>query len=188
MTKHEILIIESRSAQDIYDNRFEARTLKQIIKLYGIGTKSVEIINRSYLEKAINYAKKEHIRYVHISAHGDPSGFELTDGDFITWREFDELAWPRLKNTCLCFSSCSVGRGAEELFVYHKSFCNAIIAPARDISWGEGLVAFSALYYKALCAETSTAQDVKVLNYIVGAGSFRLITSPFREATYAIGS
>lgn len=188
MAKNEILIIESRSAKDIYEERFEAGTLKQILKLECVSAKHVEVVNRQYLIKAIKYAEKEHVRYVHISAHGDQKGFVLTDGDFISWRDFDEIAWPKLKNTCLCFSSCSVGQGAEELFTYHKSFCNAIVAPTRVINWGEGLVAFSALYHKALSTESSTAQDVKVMNHIVGAGSFRFIESPFKSTTYTIGS
>jgi hypothetical protein len=87
---------------------------------------------------------------VHISAHGAPNGFYLTDGEFITWRDFDELAWPYLKNTCICFSSCSVGLGAEQIFTHHMSFCNAIVAPTRDIQWSEGLVSFSAFYDRAL--------------------------------------
>lgn len=187
MAKHEILIIESRSPKDIFDDRFEAGTLKQVLKLQEVYAKHIEVVDREYLAKAIKYAEKAHIRYVHFSAHGNPEGFALTDGDFITWKEFDEIAWPYLKNTCLCFSSCSVGQGADELFNNHKSFCNAIVAPTRDIGWGEALVAFSALYHRAQSTETSTAQDVKVLNHIVGAGTFRLIESPYRTTTYAIG-
>lgn len=188
MAKHEILIIESRSPQDIFDDRYESGTLKQILKLQGIHAKNIEVVDRKFLSKAIKYAEKEHIRYIHISAHGNPDGFALTDGDFITWNEFDEIAWPRLKKTCLCFSSCGVGQGADELFNYHKSFCNAIVAPTRNVNWGEALVAFSALYHRALSVETSTAQDVKVLNHIVGAGTFRLIESPYHTSTYAVGS
>lgn len=187
MAKNEILIIESRSPTDIFDDRFEAGTLKQILKLQQVHSKHIEVVDRKHLEKAIKFAEKEHIRYVHLSAHGNPDGFELTDGTSITWKEFDELAWPFLKNTCLCFSSCSVGQGADNIFNIHKSFCNAIVAPTRDIGWGEALVAFSAFYHRALSTESSTSQDVKVLNHIVGAGTFRLIESPHRATTYAIG-
>ncbi len=187
MKKNEILIIESRSAEDIYNETFEARTLKQVLELQDVSAKTIEVINRKLLVKALKLAEKEHIKYVHISAHGAPHGFQLTDEDFITWREFDELAWPYLKGTCICFSSCSVGAGAEEIFDYHKSFCNAIVAPTRIISWSEGLVAFSAFYHRALSDNTSTCQDVKVLNHIVGAGTFKLIESDYRSSTYAIG-
>ncbi|MFM4973531.1 MULTISPECIES: hypothetical protein [Aeromonas] len=188
MAKNEILLLESRSPQDIFDERCEAIALKESLKLQGVQPKHLEVINKSLLAKALKYAEKQHIRYVHISAHGSPEGFQLTDGEFVYWKEFDEIAWPYLKDTCLCFSSCYVGQGADELFNFHKSFCNAIVAPTRPIGWGESLVAYSAFYHRALSTVTTTAQDVKVLNHIVGAGSFKLIESPYRSTTYAIGS
>jgi len=181
------LIIESRSPEDIYNEVFEAKTLQEVLNLQGVDSKHIEVVNRDLLAEALSFAEKEHIKYVHISAHGAPNGFCLTDGDFITWREFDEIAWPYLKNTCICFSSCSVGLGAEEIFTFHKSFCNAIVAPTRKILWGEGLVSFSAFYHRALSQETSTSQDVKTLNHIVGPGTFKFIESPYRSTTYSIG-
>ncbi|HHX8749542.1 TPA: hypothetical protein ACVPFL_001688 [Morganella morganii] len=186
MAKNEILIIESRSAKDIYDDRYEGATLKEVLKLQGISAKHLEVINKAYFEKAIKYAANEHIKYVHFSGHGSEDGIELTNG-FITWKELDQIAWPHLKDTCLCFSSCDIAKGVEEIFEYHKSFCNAVIAPTRKITWGEGLVAFSALYHRALSCSTSSNQDVRVLNHIVGAGTFSFIASAFRSTTYSVG-
>ncbi|EGL1423412.1 hypothetical protein IP246_004605, partial [Salmonella enterica subsp. enterica serovar Infantis] len=146
MKKQKILIIESRSDQDIYDERYEGNTLRKVLELQGVAAKCTEVVNEGMLVKALKIAQREHIKYVHISAHGSCDGFMLTDEDFITWRDFDRIAWPILRGKCICFSSCSVGRGAEQLFDFHKSFCNAIVGPARDITWGEGLVAYSAFY------------------------------------------
>lgn len=39
MKKQEVLIIESRSDQDIYDGRGEGETLKRILQLQGINAK-----------------------------------------------------------------------------------------------------------------------------------------------------
>ena len=91
MAKNEILIIESRSAKDIYDDRYEGATLKQVLKLQGISAKHLEVVDRTYFEKAIKYAANENIKYVHFSGHGSNEGFELTDG-FISWKEFDQIA------------------------------------------------------------------------------------------------
>lgn len=187
MKKQEVLIIESRSAQDIFDDRYEGETLKQILKLQDVNARYIEAVTESLFVKAIKLAQKEHIKYVHISAHGWEDGFVLTDGTEISWADFDKLAWPCLKDVCLCFSSCSVGKGAEQLFSYHKTFCNVIVAPLRNISWGEGLVAYSAFYHRALSVRTSTEQDVKVLNNIMGRNTFRLIESTCRSTTYALG-
>jgi hypothetical protein len=187
MKKQEVLIIESRSDQDIYDGRGEGETFKRILQLQCVNAKSIEAINEKMLIKALKVAQRESIKYIHISAHGYDRGFALTDDAIITWRDLDRLAWPILRGKCICFSSCSVGNGAEELFTLHKSFCNAIIAPKRDISWGEGLVAYSALYNRAQLREKSSMQNVKVMNHIVGAGTFRVIESPYVSQTYTIG-
>lgn len=188
MRKQEILIIESRSDQDIYDGRCEGDTLKRVLKLQGVNAKSIEVINEKMLIKALKIAQRENIKYIHISAHGFDEGFSLTDGDIVTWRDFDRLAWPILRGKCICFSSCSVGNGVEELFTLHKSFCNAIVAPTRNISWGEGLVAYSAFYHRTQSHEKSSSQNVKVMNHIVGAGTFKLIESPYISRTYTIGA
>lgn len=184
MRKQKILFIESRSDVDIYDDRNEGNTLKKILALQGVHTKNFEIVNRGMLTKALKVAQRGHMKYVHISAHGTDKGIILTDEEFITWRDFDQIAWPILRDKCICFSSCSVGTGVTELFRYHKSFCNAIIAPTRDITWSEGLVAYSAFYHRAQFFEKSSGQDVRVMNHIVGAGTFKLIQSPYRASTY----
>ncbi|WP_225181664.1 hypothetical protein [Pectobacterium aroidearum] len=187
MKKQEILIIESRSDQDIYDGRGEGETLKRILKLQGINARCIEVTNERMLIKALKTTQRENIKYVHISAHGFDKGFSLTDDVIILWQDLDRLAWPILRGKCICFSSCSVGNGAEELFTLHKSFCNAIIAPTRAISWGEGLVAYSVFYHRAQLGEKSSIQNVKLMNHVVGAGTFRLIESPYISRTYAIG-
>lgn len=88
MKKNEILLIESRSSQDIFDDRYEARTLKEILRLQGIGSNHVEVVNKKLLKKALGMGGKEHIQYVHISAHGSPDGIMLTDDVFVDWEEF----------------------------------------------------------------------------------------------------
>lgn len=86
MKKNEILIIESRSSGDIYSDTFEARTLQQVLKLQGVDSKRIEVVDRELLAAALKQAEEEHITYVHISAHGERRGFHLTDGDFVSWR------------------------------------------------------------------------------------------------------
>lgn len=186
MRKQKILIIESRSDLDIYNERNEGSTLKSILGLQGVYAKNVEVVNRNMLVKALKVAKREHIKYVHISAHGTKHGFILTDEGVITWKDFEQIAWPILRGKCICFSSCSVGNGVYELFERHKSFCNAVIAPTRDITWGEGLVAYSAFYHRAQLSDKSSYQDVRVMNHIVGANTFKLIQSPYISSTYTL--
>ncbi|WP_223827953.1 CHAT domain-containing protein [Vreelandella titanicae] len=190
----EVVIIESRSASDIFDGRSEGESLQHVLKLENVRAKLFNVCNRKQLQKALDYAAKDSVTYVHFSGHGSDDGFTLTsydfgdkDDGFVSWQDFDEMAWPKLKGKCLCFSSCDIGRGVEAVFDFHKSFCNAIVAPTRKITWGEGLVAFSAFYHRALEEDTSTKKDVSVMNRIVGAGTFKFIAANHRNATFAIG-
>ena len=187
MSATEVLIIESRSPSDHYDGRHEGRILKDILQLEGVRSAYFEVIDQEHLEKALEKAGNENIKYVHFSCHGADEGFALTDGTFISWEKFDAIAWPFLKNKCLVFSSCLVGNGVKSLFNYHKTFCNAIVAPTKKITWSEGVVAYSAFYHKATSNKTGTQSDVRVMNGIVGKGTFSLFESPTRSTAYVIG-
>ncbi|MCX2758399.1 hypothetical protein OQJ65_10005 [Vibrio sp. Sgm 22] len=70
IAKNEILVIESRSAKDIYDDRYEGATLKEVLKRQNISAEHFKVINKKYFEKAIKYTTKESIKYVHFSGHG----------------------------------------------------------------------------------------------------------------------
>lgn len=183
----EVLIIESRSFDDIYSNTHEGRTLQEVLRMQGIGSEYQEVATKDQLGKALKQAKKSSIKYVHISAHGAKGGFELTDGNFIDWADFDEIGWPYLKDTCIVFSSCDIAKGVAEVFDFHKTFCSAIVAPAREIYWAEGIVAFSAFYHRAMKHDSSAEQDVKVMNTITQAGTFKFIPSSPRSSTYVLG-
>lgn len=62
MKRQEILIIESRSDQDIYDGRGEGETLKRILKLQGVNARCIEVINERMLIKAFKIAQRENIK------------------------------------------------------------------------------------------------------------------------------
>lgn len=140
MKKQKILIIESRSDLDIYDERYEGNTLRKVLELQGVAAKCTEVVNEAMLVKALKIAQREHIKYIHISAHGSCDGFILTDEGFIRWRDFDRIAWPILRGKCICFSSCSVGRGAEQLFNFHKSFVTQSLDPQEILLGVRGLL------------------------------------------------
>lgn len=181
----QVFIIESVSYDDIYDKRREGEALQKILHLQGVESEYHEIATLEHLEKVIQQAGRESVKYVHFSGHGAAEGFCLTDGTFVTWQMLDEIAWPHLKGKCLCFSSCSVALGAEELFDYHKTFCNVIVAPTRKVGWSEALVAFSIFYFRATNQYLTINQDVKAMNYATRAGTFKVIESS-RSTTYVL--
>lgn len=54
MAKHEILIIESRSAKDIFDDRYEGATLKEVLKLQGVSQSILKWSIKLTLKKPLN--------------------------------------------------------------------------------------------------------------------------------------
>ena len=183
----EVLIIESRSFDDIHNDRHEGKTLKEVLRMQGIKSHYYEVATKEQLIKSLKRADRKSVKYVHISAHGEKGGFELTDGSFVTWADFDEVGWPYLKDTCLVFSSCDVAKGIEVIFSFHKTFCSAIVAPVREIYWHEGIVAYSAFYHRATKPDSSPEYDVKVMNTITEAGTFKYISSSSGAPTYVLG-
>jgi len=172
---NQVLIIESRNLDDISKNIHEGHTLQEILRMQGVSSVYYEVTTQEYLEYALSLAADDSFKYIHISAHGCKKGFELTNGDFISWDCFDSIAWPHIKNKCLVFSSCDVAKGVHEVFSKHKTLCNAVVAPSRKISWSEGVVAYSVFYYLATKPESGTKYDLKLMNSITEPGTFKLI-------------
>lgn len=56
--KQKILIIESRSDLDIYDERCEGNTLRKVLELQGVATKCIEVVNEGMLVKALKIAQR----------------------------------------------------------------------------------------------------------------------------------
>lgn len=52
MKAQKILIIESRSDLDIYDERCEGNTLRKVLELQGVAAKCTEVVNKGMLVKA----------------------------------------------------------------------------------------------------------------------------------------
>lgn len=172
---YKVLVIESSTTEDKDAGRTEQHVLGQIFHLLGVRAKIVAVGTKAQFFSAMKKAASEHILYVHFSGHGAPDGIAIGDDEFISWEEFDEGCWPNLKHTNLSFSSCDVAQGVEELFAHHKTFCASIVAPTRRILWSEGAVAYASFFLKATGAETSTDQDVRVMNHICGAGTFKVM-------------
>lgn len=188
MARAHVMIIEARSEDDYYEDRLEGRALREAFHIYQIPVAYREVLSSHHFARAISEADRSSVAYVHVSAHADAEGIGFPVGDGLSWREFEALAWPKLRGKCLTFSSCLAGRGVAELYSLHKTFCNAIIAPTRVVSWDEALAAYSAFYFRATREDGTTKQDVELMNRLVGAGTFRLFTSPSRSDTFVIGS
>ena len=182
---YKVIVIESRRDDDKSSGRTEQHLLGATFLQLGIKAKIVEVDTPRAFFSALRSADSEHINYVHFSGHGEPNGVEIGD-KLVTWEEIDAQCWKYLKKVCLSFSSCDVAKGVERLLSIHKTFCSAIVAATRKVSWPESAVAFSAFYLRATDIETSTESDVRVMNHICGAGTFRVFRASVANSTYVL--
>jgi hypothetical protein len=96
-----VYIIESPSDSDLYCHRYESDLLRQAVELSNMKCTVRIAASKATFEKAINEGLRDEVianfpqdPILHISAHGCEDGFRLTNKDFITWSELQNLLLP----------------------------------------------------------------------------------------------
>lgn len=155
-----IYIVESPSPIDLYHRRTEADILRQTLQLNGILCHSVTAINGEAFDASLSIGLQqamqvwpEHLPIIHISAHGNGSGIQLSSGDMIPWAILREKFRPinvALKhNLIVCMSTCEGYSGS--IMAMHPEDSDfpffAIVGCTRKPTWPETAVAFSSFYH-----------------------------------------
>jgi len=170
-----VFVIESLSAVDHFDGRLEGAGICELLRLARVPHSYRSVVDLPHLELALDLVGASEARYVHFSCHGKEDGFQLTDGTFVSWRRFHDLAWRdchrALQDRVVVFSACLAGNGVDAVYRWHKTFCAQIVASTRQITWEEGLAAFSA-FYLHVGRETTVGQSVELMNRIAGNEAF----------------
>ena len=116
-TKFFVFVIESPSAPDLYHRRSEGDLVRQAVELNNLVCVVKTAISLQAFEACLKIglvdAMKAHpdsIPLLHISAHGDGEGIQLSDGFCISWRDLREHLRPVNKalggSLIVCMSSC----------------------------------------------------------------------------------
>ena len=200
-----IYIIESPSNENLDVGRLEGDTLFSALELancdvtYKLVTSLEEfseafefIIEDFYKKKGKFHA----MPFIHISAHGDENGIELTNGDQIDWIDFkDELEImnraigyilvpngysPNISRLVLCFSTCK-GYNSFKIWSNHQTICpfQAIVGPTEDIEWSDSLTAFIVFYHLTNNKTLSLEEAVSIMNRASHLNNiFKIFTSP----------
>lgn len=112
-----VFVIESPSAPDLYHRRSEGDVVRQAVELNGINCVVKTAISLEALEACLKVGLVEamthipgHIPLLHISAHGDVHGIQLSDGCRISWEELKEHLRPVNRaldgRLVVCMSTC----------------------------------------------------------------------------------
>jgi len=191
-----VYVIESPSPVDLYHRRSEGEIISQAANLNQVSCEVKTAINLESFEAALKIGLKNTmdeltglIPILHISAHGDSDGIQLSSGEIIDWetlalylRPINEALGGYL---LLCLSCCEGYAGIRMAMTlednYHPFF--AIVANAEKPQWSDTAVAYSAFYH--LITKGHYLQDaVKGMQAASGNDRFWVETAEGARTSY----
>ena len=158
--------------------------LQHSLQLNQIVCVSKVVISRLAFSAAIKIglpeAMKQHpdfVPIIHISAHGDGDGLQMSNGEKLDWEELKALLRPvneALKNTLfVCMSACQGYSGIKMAMSFEDEAYPyfALIGCAASPTWAETSIGFCTLYH--LMNKGETIMDaLKVMRAASGVDSW----------------
>jgi len=191
-----VFVIESPSAVDLYHRRSEGEIVRQAVELNGIQCVVKTAISpqafAACLKIGLSEAMSEmpgFIPLLHVSAHGDTNGLQLSDGYLMSWQELKELLRPVNQalngSLVVCISSCK-GYSGIQMAMYPEEVDYpyfAIIGCGAEPTWGETAVGFATFYHHLWRGEHITAA-VNAMCVASGNEAFFLEHAEWTRQTY----
>lgn len=181
-----VFIIESPSAPDLYHRRSEGDIVRQAVELNGIKCVVKTAISLTAFDACLKIGLSEamaslpgYIPLLHISAHGDINGIQLSDGYVMPWAELKDHLRP--VNAALggslvvCMSSCEGYSGIKMAMHPEESDLPyfALIGCGAKPTWGETAVAYATFYHQ-LCRGEYITDAVAAMRVASGNQQFFL--------------
>lgn len=156
-----VFVIESPSPLDLYHRRSEGEIVRQAVELNVIKCAVKTAISRLAFEACLKIGLTEAmaenpglIPILHISAHGNQFGIQLSDGYVMSWHELKDFLKPvnaALQGLLvLCMSSCEGYSGIRMAMHTDESDLPyfALIGCGSKPTWGETAVAYATFYHQ----------------------------------------
>ncbi len=144
-----VYIIESLRAVEFYERCLDGFAANEMVKLLGVRSEYRHALDRKHLKRAIDEAAAGDFEVIHLSAHGDRAGVELTDGTQLGWAELAEMLRPAAGPTkSLVMATCE-GGDAKLAKALQKScvmFGYIFGSTAESVSFPDSCLAWSILY------------------------------------------
>lgn len=155
-----VYVVESPSPLDLYHRRSEGELIRQAVNLNQIPCSVVTAINLEAFEASLKIGLPEAmnifqnlIPVLHISAHGDKEGIQLSSGQVLPWAILRKYLTPineALKNNLLVCMSCCKGYSGTRMAMFPEDEgypFYAIVANSEDPLWADTAVAYSSFYH-----------------------------------------
>lgn len=156
-----VFVIESPSAVDLYHRRSEGDIIRQAVELNGIKCIVKTAINLQSFEACLKIGLSEamsqmpgFLPLLHISAHGNAQGIQLSDGTVIEWAQLKDHLHPVNQalggSLVVCMSSCEGYAGTRMAMHIHEPSPPyfALVGCSAKPTWGETAVAYATLYHQ----------------------------------------
>jgi hypothetical protein len=156
-----VFVIESPSAVDLYHRRSEGEIVRQAVELNGINCTVKTAISFLAFDACLKVGLSEamgqmpgFIPLLHISAHGDVNGIQLSDGYNMSWVQLKDLLRPVNQalggSLVVCMSSCEGYSGTRMAMHPEESDLPyfALIGCGAQPTWGETAVAYATFYHQ----------------------------------------
>jgi len=172
-TRFFVFVIESPSAVDLYHRRSEGDIVRQAVELNGIHCIVKTAISRVAFGACLKIGLKQamaqlsgFLPLLHISAHGNSDGIQLSDGYVMPWAELKDHLRPVNEalggSLVVCMSSCEGYSGIR--MAMHTDQVDlpylALVGCAAKPVWGDTAVGYSTLYHRLWRGEhIATAVD-----------------------------
>lgn len=158
-----VFVIESPSAVDLYHRRSEGDILKQTLELNGIICIVKTAISLDAFDACLKIglltamkAYPDYIPLLHISAHGDTNGIQLSNTYIMEWCELEEHLRPINKalngSLVVCMSSCEGYSGTRMAMTPENPEFPylALVGTGNKPTWAETTVGYITFYHQ-LC-------------------------------------
>lgn len=198
MNNFYVHIIESPRPAELQAGKKEGELISKYLHLAEIGNYHCEVKNQTEYNNALSYAKiyeqittRNKYPILHISAHGDENGFELTDGTPINWNELKTsvVRINKLMRGCfaICLSCCHGFKGCKMAMEVGGDIpFGALVGPLDDIPWDESAIGF-AVFYNRLARDGNAYSAVWAMNAATGGiqgVKFQTITGVHARAAF----
>ena len=160
-SKFFVFVIESPSAVDLYHRRSEGEIVRQAVELNGLQCVVKTAISPAAFNACLKIGLSQamqvlpgHIPLLHISAHGDAHGIQLSDGYIMSWEELKDHLRPVNEalggSLVVCMSSCEGYAGIRMAMHLDEDDLPylALVGCGSKPTWGETAVAYATLYHQ----------------------------------------
>ena len=145
---------------------FEGVRIAQMLRLAGRKPKYFYVQDERELDLLVPVFRQANYRYLHLSCHGDPDGFELTNG-YVTFERFAEIFDGTLRLRRLFVSACNAGQ-KKLIHALHATSrgIQSVTAPTVEISYEHAAAIWSSFYLSLLDAGTEKVLHSDIIKRI----------------------